>query len=162
MIRSFTGLLLVVLAAGCEPSPKEVITLWTPPAGEIIAAVDAHESLLLESLGSVEITVDWSEGGARCEITKPIAQSWKIVRDATSDTNSDLRNAIELAPNRSWLGAVVASVRRLEDGRFEILYVEGDERMMRAAGALQTILDECGLDVRFEVTIYLKPPYQKR
>jgi len=162
MIRSFASLLLVVLATGCGPSPKEVVAPWTPPLGEFIAAVDAHEALLLEALGPSKIAVDWSEGGVRCEVTERIAQAWKIVRDATSDTNPEFRSEIGLAPNRSSLGAVVASVRRLEDGRFEIRYVQGDVQMLQAAEALQTILDECGLNVKFEVIIYLRQSSQRR
>ncbi len=162
MIRPLAGLLLIALGMGCELPYREVVLPAALPSGEIILALNAHEHLLLESLSSLELAVDWSDGSARCEVTARIAQSWEILRGTTSAASPDLQPEMALDPNQSSLEAVMAFARRLDNGQFEIRHVEGDEQMLQAATALQTILDECGLNVTFEVVIYLRPSSERR
>lgn len=157
MIRSLAISMIVFLAAACGPYPGGLKMDELSVSSAKIIAIDAHEQLLIEPFGSSEMSIYWSEGSARCNVTSVIARSWESIREACSDSTPETRTDISVDPNRRILEAVVAFVWRIDDDQFEIRYVESEDKMLEAADALETILRECELNVSFDVLVYLKP-----
>jgi hypothetical protein len=71
-----------------------------------------------------------------------------------SDQSLEIRDNVSFSPRQRTLNAQVVVVRAAGE-RFEILYVQGEESMLQAADAIQTLLDQCEVNITFQTIIYV-------
>jgi hypothetical protein len=99
MARAMTVILLLVLVTSCFLFRIEKSAFEAPAARELIVALSSKEDILTRSLGDGYVSVAWSEGNARCEVTQKIAQSWDTIRKLSSTAQSRFREEIQIDPN---------------------------------------------------------------
>jgi len=147
---------LLIAAVGCRSPSVSLSDSETLPDDEVLLAHSWPLTFLIEPLGN-GLVVRSENGAVECANSVGIIQAWRTIQELTLDCEPDHTSELSLDPNLETHGAVVGLANILESGQFEIRQVTGEVSMETAAGSINTILSECGVEETFRLTIIRSP-----